>query len=229
MKKILKLYQNVENSVSYLFSNNCNERKLLKEKFKRKKIIFLDLGCNLGSYTDLVNKSLKTKKIYIFEPSKVCFKFLQEKYKAKKINIFNKALSNKKKVLKFYEKEIISQSTLNNKKSKVFNTVKNRSIYNINCITLDEFYKINNLGEIYDLVKIDCEGEDYNIIKGAKNLLKKNLIKLLKIEIEFEKNNFYDIINYLNQFNYRLTSFSKVKFNKNQSINHIDAYFEKNN
>ena len=109
----------------------------------------------------------------------------------------------------------------------MFNTIKNTSIYDINCITLDEFYKINNLGEIYDLVKIDCEGEDYNIIKGAKNLLKKNLIKLLKIEIKFEKNNFYNIINYLNKFNYRLISFSKVKFNDNQSINHIDAYFEK--
>jgi len=227
MKKILKLYQNFENSVSYLFSNNCDERKLLKEKFKRKKIILLDLGCNLGTYTDLVNKNLKTKKIYIFEPSIVCFKYLKEKYIKQKINIYNQALSNKRKKVKFYEKEIISQSTLNNKKSKVFNTIKNKSIYDINCITLDEFYKINNLGEIYDLVKIDCEGEDYNIIKGAKNLLKKNLIKLLKIEIEFEKNNFYNIINYLNKFNYRLISFSKVKFNDNQSINHIDAYFEK--
>ena len=65
MKKILKLYQNFENSVSYLFSNNCDERKLLKEKFKRKKIILLDLGCNLGTYTDLVNKNLKTKNKYL--------------------------------------------------------------------------------------------------------------------------------------------------------------------
>jgi FkbM family methyltransferase len=227
MKKILKLYQNFENSLSYFFSNRCDERKFLKEKFKRKKIIFLDLGCNLGTYTDLINKNLKTKKIYIFEPSKICFQFLQDKYQQKKINIYNKALSNRKKTLKFYEKEIVSQSTLNNKKSKVFNNIKNKSIYNINCISLDEFYKMNNLREIYDLIKIDCEGEDYNIIKGAKNLLKKNLIKLLKIEIEFEKNNFYEIIKYLNRFNYKLVSFTKVKFNNNQSINHIDAYFEK--
>ena len=208
MKKILKLYQNFENSLSYFFSNRCDERKFLKEKFKRKKIIFLDLGCNLGTYTDLINKNLKTKKIYIFEPSKICFQFLQDKYQEKKINIYNKALSNRKKTLKFYEKEIVSQSTLNNKKSKVFNNIKNKSIYNINCISLDE---------------------DYNIIKGAKNLLRKNLIKLLKIEIEFEKNNFYEIIKYLNKFNYKLTSFTKVKFNNDQSINHIDAYFEKNN
>ena len=227
MKKILKIYQNVENSLSYFLSNNCDEKKFLKEKFKRKKIIFLDLGCNLGTFTDFINKNLKIKKIYIFEPSKTCFKFLQNKYRGEKIKIFNKAISNRKKNKKFYEKEIVSQSTLNNKKNKVFRNLKNKSIYNIDCVSLDEFYKSNKSKEIYDLVKIDCEGEDYNIIKGAKNLLKKNFIKLLKIEIEFENNNFYEIINYLNKFNYKLTSFTKVKFNKNQSINHIDAYFEK--
>lgn len=229
MKKILKLYQNVENSISYLFSNSCDEKKFLKEKFKKKKIIFLDLGCNLGTYTDLINKNLNTKKTYIFEPSKTCFKFLQDKYQGKKINIYNKALSDKKKNIKFYEKEIISQSTLNNKKNKVFNNIKNKSIYKINCISLDEFYKMNDLKEVYDLVKIDCEGEDYNILKGAKNLLNKNLIKLLKIEIEFERNNFYKIINFLSKFKYKLITFTKVKFNNNQCIDHIDAYFEKTN
>ena len=103
MNKILKIYQNVENSLSYLLSNNCDEKKFLKEKFKNKKIIFLDLGSNLGTYTDLINKNLKMKKIYIFEPSKICFKFLQEKYKNRKIYIFNKALSDKKKNIKFLE------------------------------------------------------------------------------------------------------------------------------
>ena len=71
------------------------------------------------------------------------------------------------------------------------------------------FYRINDLREIYDHVKIDCEGEDYNIVKGAKNLLKKNLIKFLKIEIEFEKNNFYKIIDYLNKFDYKLFNIYK--------------------
>jgi len=227
MKKIIKLYQNIENSLSYLFSNNCDEIKFLKERFKRKKIIFLDLGCNLGTYTDLINKNFITKKIYIFEPSKICFKYLQERYNENKTYIYNLALSDRKKTLKFYEKEIVSQSTIYNKKNKIFDNLKNNSIYNVNCISLDEFYKNNKLKEILDLVKIDCEGEDYNILRGSKNLLKKSRIKLLKVEIEFKFNNFYKIINYLNNFDYKLLSFTKVKFNQDQSINHIDAYFGK--
>jgi FkbM family methyltransferase len=227
MNKILKLYQKIENSLSYLFANSCNEIEFLKKRFNKKKIILLDLGCNLGTYTDFICKNLKTKKIYIFEPSKICFKFLKERYKKNKIYIHNKALSDKQKILKFYEKEIISQSTLYNRTNNIFNDMKNRSIYNIKCMSLDEFYKTNSLKEIYDLVKIDCEGEDYNILKGSKDLLKKSLIKLIKIEIEFKNDNFYKIINYLNMFDYKLLSLTKIKFNKDQDINHIDAYFGK--
>ncbi len=163
----------------------------------------------------------------MIEASRSCFQFLKEKYKEKNISIFNIALSNKSKKLKFYEKEITSQSSLKNKKNKVFENLKNRSVYMINCISLDEFYKINNTKEIYDIIKIDCEGEDYNIIKGAKKLLKSGLIKLLKIEIQFDENNFYKIVSYLNKFNYKLITITKIKFNKNQKLDHIDAYFEK--
>ena len=98
-----------------------------------------------------------------------------------------------------------------------------------NCISLDLFYKTNNYNEIFDIVKIDCEGEDFNIIKGAKKLLKKGLIRLLKIEIQFEKNNFYEIVNFLKKFDYKLVTLTKIKFDENQNIDHIDAYFEKNN
>jgi len=64
-------------------------------------------------------------------------------------------------------------------------------------------------------------------LKGSKDLLKKSLIKLIKIEIEFKNDNFYKIINYLNMFDYKLLSLTKIKFNKDQDINHIDAYFGK--
>ena len=90
---------------------------------------------------------------------------------------------------------------------------------------MDEFYKSNKKKETYDIIKIDCEGEDFNILKGSKYLLKKKLINLLKVEIEFNKNNFFDIVNYLNFYNYSLVTITKVKFNFDQKIQHIDAYF----
>jgi FkbM family methyltransferase len=227
MNSLLKIYQKIENSLSYLLANRCDEKEFLKKMFNKKGIILVDAGCNLGTYLDLVNKNIKTKKVYIFEPSKICIEYIKNNYKEKKFKIHNLALSNTNKKVKFYEKEITSQSSLINSKYNFINNIRNTSIYKVNCVSIDRFHQANKLDEIYDLVKIDCEGEDFNIIKGAKKLLKKNQIKLLKIEINFKNNNFFEIINYLNRFNYRLITFTKIKFNNKKKIDHLDAYFSK--
>ena len=87
-------------------------------------------------------------------------------------------------------------------------------------------YKRNNKKEIYDLVKIDCEGEDFNVLKGSQKLLKNNQIKLLKIEITFKKNNFFNIIHFLNKYKYQIISITKIKY-EDQKLSYIDAYFSK--
>ena len=225
MTKLLKIYQNIEGSLAYLLSNSCDEKKFLQKLFKKKKVTILDLGCNLGSYLDLIKNNLKIKKIYAFEPSKSCYEVLKKKFVNKNFNFYNLALSDKKKVARFYEKEITSQSTIKNYKKSIFKNLKNKSIYKIDCISLDEFYKSNKKKEIYDIVKIDCEGEDFNILKGSQYLLKNKLINLLKVEIEFNKDNFFEIVNYLNFYSYSLVTITKVKFNFDQKIQHIDAYF----
>ena len=66
-----------------------------------------------------------------------------------------------------------------------------------------------------------------------KNNLRKGNIKLLKIEIGFPlhyknvPNSYLDILNYLNKFNYKLFSISKIKY-KNNEILFLDAFFRKN-
>ena len=227
MSRILELYQNIDTGISYLFSNTSNENKLLKRIFKNKKINIVDIGCNLGTYVDLIHKNLNVKKIYAFEPSITSYKFLKKKYQNyKNIEILNEAVTNKLKKATFYEREISSQSSLMKKRNDFIKNLKNKSIYKINCCTLDFFHKRNNKKEIYDLVKIDCEGEDFNVLKGSQKLLKNNQIKLLKIEITFKKNNFFNIIHFLNKYKYQIISITKIKY-EDQKLSFIDAYFSK--
>ena len=225
MINFLKLYQKFDDIISYLFSNTVNEKKFLKSYFKNKKIIVIDIGSNYGNFIDLVINNLNIKKIYAFEPSTVCFNYLKENYSMNNIKIINIALSNLKKRKKFFESEILSQSSLYNRKNIFIGKIKNKSIYYVQTNTLDSFYKKNKSDEIYDLVKIDAEGEDFKIINGMKFLLKNFKVKLLKIEIEnYKKNSLKNIILFMGKFNYKLISISKTKYSSNR-LYLLDVYF----
>ena len=225
MINFLKLYQKFDDIISYLFSNTVNEKKFLKSYFKNKKIIVIDIGSNYGNFIDLVINNLNIKKIYAFEPSTVCFNYLKENYSMNNIKIINIALSNLKKRKKFFESEILSQSSLYNRKNKFIGKIKNKSIYYLQTNTLDSFYKKNKSDEIYNLVKIDAEGEDFKIINGMKFLLKNFKVKLLKIEIEnYKKNSLKNIILFMGKFNYKLISISKTKYSSNR-LYLLDVYF----
>ncbi len=230
MKYGLKILQNIDNLITYLFSNHAKENKFLKKFFKQKKIVFFDVGTNLGSYTDFVLKNNNTKEVHLFEPSKECFKYLSNKYSQKKIIKNNKAVSSKKNIKTFYENEILSQSSLHNLKNKYNHNYNYIKKYKIKCISIDDYCNKINKKIFIDLLKIDAEGEDLNVLIGSKKMLKKKRIKLIKIELLNKINNvtknsyFNDIIFFLNNYNYHLVSIVKTKFD-NENLLMMDAYF----
>ena len=222
MINFLKIFQNLDNTISYLFSNICNEEKFLKSFLKKKNIRFIDAGGNLGAYIDFLEKNFDIKDAYIFEPSKDCNIYLQKNYK-KEYSIINQALSNKNEKRIFFENEVLSQSSLIKKSNNFNKNFKIKKSYSIKCTTLDNFYKKNKKNYDFDILKIDCEGEDFNILKGSTNLLKNKKIKLIKIEIE-NNNKLVEIINLLSKYNYSLKTITKTKFYKNELV-FLDAYF----
>ena len=222
MIKFLKIFQNLDSSISYLFSNNANENKFVKSFLDKKKITIIDAGANLGTYVKLLEKNFNIKNGYLFEPSRKCFLHLKNQYKDK-YTIMNIALSNKDKKKTFYENEVLSQSSLIKRKNNFNKKFKINKNYLVKCTSLDNFYKKKKLNYIFDILKIDCEGEDYNVLKGAKNLLKKRKIRLVKIEIE-NNDKLIEIINFLKKYDYNLITITKSKFFKNKLV-FFDAYF----
>ena len=79
MKLILKTLQSIDNLVTYIFSNLSKENIFIKNFFGKKKITLVDVGANLGGYTNLILQNTKVKEIHIFEPSKKCFGYLKKK------------------------------------------------------------------------------------------------------------------------------------------------------
>jgi FkbM family methyltransferase len=226
---LLKLYQKVDDAISYLFSSVCNERNLLKKNLKKKEIIFVDIGANVGNYIEFINKIFKIKALYCFEPQLELINNLKEISYVKKKYIFPLALSDKKKQKNFYQYEIPSQSSFYKQNNNYNSFLKIKKIQKIQTNTFDEIFK-NNLK--IDFCKIDSQGEDFNILKGMKKNLKRGNIKILKVEVCFARmnkeneNSYIKIFNFLHKLNYELISISKIKYVKNELL-FMDVFFKR--
>ena len=231
MKFILKSVQNIDNLISYFFSNNANERKYLIEKFKERKIICFDIGANLGGYINFISNNLNIKEMHVFEPSKQCSSFLKSKYNKNNYQIINKAVSNVNKTRDFFENEILSASSLNKNRNKFTKNYNYNKKYKISCISLDNYCKNFSKKFKIDILKIDAEGEDLNVLKGSQKLLKQKKIKVIKIELvnsinkKNNNSNLIDICKFLNKNGYYLSTIVKSKFNNNKLLM-LDSYFE---
>jgi FkbM family methyltransferase len=149
-------------------------------------IHILDLGANDGcSIRKFKSEFLKNKeyKIYSFEPHPFFMPYLEKEEKNdKKIKFYKKAVSIKNTKTKFYFSEKNDGSTLN--KTKTSNGIDKQKYFEVECIDIAYFIKnldINQNDELW--VKMDIEGEEYNIIP---HLYKNNLLtKIDKIFIEW--------------------------------------------
>jgi len=226
----LKLFQKIDDTISYLLSSVCNEKKLLKENIKKKEIVYVDIGTNVGNYVEFINKIFEIKTLYCFEPQKELAKNLEKITYSKKKYIFPFALSNVEKIKKFYQYDISSQSSFHNQVNHYSSLRKLKRVHKIKTLIFD---KVFNKNLKIDFCKIDAEGEDFNILKGMVKNLKKGNIKLLKVEISFPpfyqkmENSYLDIFNFLKKLNYNLISISKIKY-VNNNLLFMDVFFKKN-
>lgn len=181
--------------------------------------VIFDVGSHKGTYTDLFLNYFKVSKSYIFEPQKEIFKFLKKKYKYnKKVFISNTAISNEKKIKKFYiNKHDLTSSltTLNKKniylkyKSLLFGgDIKSMIVnaYNVQTIKLCDFIKKKKIKQI-DLLKIDTEGHEHQVLIG----LGKEIKKVKIILIEFHNDEIYSEYNSNKIHNFLLKNRFKLK------------------
>jgi FkbM family methyltransferase len=206
--------------------------------FKYQKIqldVIIDVGAHKGETIKLFLKNFYPKKIISFEASNINFEYLLNKnhiYKKKYPNtdliIENKALGDKNDLREFKQMKESSSSTFAKinldssylKKKKFFLGIKNNKdlfdIKKIQIITLSDYFKINDLRRI-DLLKIDTEGFEFEILKGADNKLK--ICNFILFEHHYDNMikktyTFTDINNFLVSKNFKLEFKSKMPFRK---------------
>ena len=109
---LLKYYQKLDDAISYLAASFCNEKKLIKSVLGNKRITYIDIGTNQGTYLEFLSKFLKFKSVDCFEPLEDLCNMVKLNNSNLNIKTHNIALSNKNQIKKFYNYRITSQSSL---------------------------------------------------------------------------------------------------------------------
>ena len=203
------------------FLSNSFHKQITKLVKNEKKLVIFDVGCYRGIFTksmiDLIGN--KKYKIYLFDINKKVKKYISYLLRLKNIYYNEVALSNKNgkanyNYNKFFEAAGSSLSSLvkneamwNFTRKLVLLSRKEFVTYKVHTITLDSFVKKNKIKSI-DILKIDIEGSEYELLKGAKNILNKNKIKIIIVEI-LAKKKFYikkekKVLNLLKKRNFAL-------------------------
>lgn len=155
-------------------------RSILPEICKRGKGVVFDVGANVGDWSKYCLGLTPSLNIHLFEPSKATFEKLQRNYWPP-----NAVLNN------FGLGERIEQINLNiAADGSGMNSVYMRhglkdvtmdSVERIETRTLDDYCKEHRITNI-DLLKIDVEGHELAILKGAARMLKEKRIQNIQFE-----------------------------------------------
>lgn len=133
---------------------------------------FFDIGANYGTHSLLfLSQNIQTTT---FEPNPACHKYFHELLKANNLSnqVESFAIGENDSITKlvFPEKETWL-GKINNNEKPLINMSLDQNVIDVKIITLDGYIEKSNLRP--DLIKIDTEGFEEFVIKGAiKTLLK---------------------------------------------------------
>lgn len=175
---------------------NTEFEKKLRKYFNFKKGVFIDIGAHIGKYTIMMGRKLKSKgKVVAIEPDPSHFEMLKKNIQLNSLkNIFavNTICSDKNGNVLF--------SPVNTSHPKYNYIVKDHEkkilVVSRKLDTLIDDLKINRV----DFIKIDVDGSELLVLKGAKKILKKyHPLIIIEVSVDFQ-----DIENLLKPYNYKI-------------------------
>ena len=203
----------------------------------KKEIIFWDIGANIGIYSIYAAQKHDNIKIIAFEPSTNNLRTLSR-------NIYLNDLT---------EKVIISQIALSDKKNKYLTMRESNFIegsaesafgvdtdYEGNKFITKNKYKIlgntindllgNEILEIPNYIKIDVDGVEHLVLRGANKFLKDKRIKSISVELnEVLKEQYNEVLKVMKDSNFRFIDKKSCKsVGSEKYLNLYNYIFEKN-
>lgn len=194
------------------FGYNINDEviRILKSTSPGKQNpLILDVGSNIGQSIEFYKYHFPQSIIHAFEPGTV-FKQLKEKTSHfSGIQYNNVGVGAKKGEAVFINNTSSDVSSFLEPTGQMWGDVVSRT--SVHLITIDDYIKDNSISDI-DFLKIDTQGFDFEVLKGADKAMKDGKIKLVQLEITLSKlyenlPSMDEIIAFLFQRGYKLVAF----------------------
>lgn len=180
--------------------------------------VVIDIGGNIGTVSIYLAKKYPFLKIYAFEPVKQNYENFLKNIELNNINkdiikVFNLAITKDRR-------DVILTSPFDNSgASNIYNNFRgsgniilNNDI-SIKSITFDDIFSNNNISKC-KLLKIDCEGAEYEILYSANVENLKNC-EYMRAEFHGKKYKQKDLYNHCNKFIKNID----VMYNSDDNIN----------
>ena len=205
----LSLTLNAKGYKNYGSFKETGEEKFIK-KISDDLFFCIDIGANIGKYTELLLKETAAK-VVAFEPLPDAYLDLKkiELKNLDRLKVFNQAIGEKNEFLELnYASSKSEKASFSDHLEKLsFYDFDNNKKIKMKILTLDTFIEENlddfNQTEI-DLIKIDTEGFELEVIKGATKTIKKMSPKYIQLEFNwhqlFKKQNMYSFSEFLKNY-----------------------------
>jgi FkbM family methyltransferase len=149
--------------------------------------ICFDIGANVGNYSSELLKKTNSK-VYSFEPHPTSYSILLKnlsKY-GDRLIAENKGIGSENKTQTIhFNPQALDHASFSEDVKKV-SYVTNDMKLDVEVVTLDSFCEKNLIKDI-DFIKIDTEGFELEIFKGAKESFKKFQPKFIQIEFNWHQ------------------------------------------
>jgi len=225
--------QTIKWRVDTLFTKEPETIEWINSFDKKKKIIFWDIGSNIGLYSIYAAQTYNDIDIVSFEPSTSNLRILSRNISVnnlvEKIKINQLPLGEKQNTnLIMHESEFIEGWSMNtfgdpiDHRGKKFKSKQSYSIFGNNI----NFYIENKILDFPNYIKIDVDGLEHKILKGGNKCLENE--KLESISIELNENyieQFEEVTRIMKEHNFLIKQKKHAKmFDKSELFSNTYNY-----
>ena len=225
MSKWQKLKHRIQLATAYRWFLSL-EKDIARMGIDDTSVVF-DVGAHLGQTTLYFRSIFKNAHIHSFEPVTANFeKMVQNIGTRDRISVNEMALGST--VGKAYIHEGFSDLT--HSISSSGNTTNSKAKAEVSVETIDTYVTRNKIEKI-DLLKIDTEGHEIEVIKGADATIKRGRIEAIFTECDFRREDkqhtyFPELLEYLHGIGFTFFGlYDVIHYEKNYGVGYCNALF----